>query len=589
METTTSEYRTKDGERVFHYPKEDIRLPVHPTNTEVNSVLSKTQEVLDYLHETAPLQHNDNDDKHDDSNPSKIKTPKRTLSPTDEIFANSYVDLGRVNTVGFDFDYTLVTYTPLLLSVIYDMALERLVNKKQYPKEMWYGDRSTNGMTFDPTFSIRGLAVDLHNGWICQLSYTHHVSMAWFGREKVGRGALMREYSGKRKLIPAERKKRLKPLNDLFSMAECCLIADTVEYFKRKGIPFCPQSAVSDVLGAIGETHMSGDFHRLVALHPEKYFEGSDHLGQVIKSLKDAGKRLIFVSNSPFWYVDAGMTYFLGKDWRTLWDVIIVSAGKPRFYTEDSRPFREVSTTSGRVKFKKVDKLEPGEVYTEGCLKELTKCLDWNIVNQSPSLSSTDDDDIHETTPPSEMDMNNPSGSILASPNVLYIGDSLFADLVDAKREFGWTTAAVTPEVAYESDIQNTPRYVLTQQTIDVILDCLRLVQGAFDKDKARSEEDVRVLDEMEFMVSKWRGEQMSLHGNPFGSIFRSKYQPSLFAHSLRRYCDLYMSSVGNLRNYSPQHRFYPDDARLLSHEIRGRKNLGYYAGECWDLEDLLD
>ena len=32
--------------------------------------------------------------------------------------------------------------------------------------------------------------------------------------------------------------------------------------------------------------------------------------------------------------------------------------------------------------------------------------------------------------------------SALASPNVLYIGDSLFADLVDAKREFGWTTGA---------------------------------------------------------------------------------------------------------------------------------------------------
>ena len=28
--------------------------------------------------------------------------------------------------------------------------------------------------------------------------------------------------------------------------------------------------------------------------------------------------------------------------------------------------------------------------------------------------------------------------------NVLYIGDSLFADLVDAKRQFGWTTAAVS-------------------------------------------------------------------------------------------------------------------------------------------------
>jgi 5' nucleotidase family len=35
----------------------------------------------------------------------------------------------------------------------------------------------------------------------------------------------------------------------------------------------------------------------------------------------------------------------------------------------------------------------------------------------------------------------------VATSHTLYTGDSLFADLVDAKREFGWTTAAVTPEL----------------------------------------------------------------------------------------------------------------------------------------------
>jgi hypothetical protein len=39
----------------------------------------------------------------------------------------------------------------------------------------------------------------------------------------------------------------------------------------------------------------------------------------------------------------------------------------------------------------------------------------------------------------------------VATASVLYIGLSLFADLVDAKREFGWTTAAVTPEVGNAS------------------------------------------------------------------------------------------------------------------------------------------
>jgi hypothetical protein len=74
----------------------------------------------------------------------------------------------------------------------------------------------------------------------------------------------------------------------------------------------------------------------------------------VLQALKDSGKKLIFVSNSPFWYVDAGMRYVIGPDWRESWDVVIVSAGKPSFYTDSAKPFREVSSRTGRVKFKKV-------------------------------------------------------------------------------------------------------------------------------------------------------------------------------------------------------------------------------------------
>jgi hypothetical protein len=45
---------------------------------------------------------------------------------------------------------------------------------------------------------------------MCRLSYIH-------------------KYSGKRTLSPSQRRLRLEPLNDLFSMAECCLMADTVQ------------------------------------------------------------------------------------------------------------------------------------------------------------------------------------------------------------------------------------------------------------------------------------------------------------------------------------------------------------------------
>lgn len=48
------------------------------------------------------------------------------------------------------------------------------------------------------------------------------------------------------------------------------------------------------------------------------------------------------------------MNYVVGADWRDQWDVVITSAGKPAFYTEDNRPFREVDIGTGKLKFRQV-------------------------------------------------------------------------------------------------------------------------------------------------------------------------------------------------------------------------------------------
>ena len=240
------------------------------------------------------------------------------------------------------------------------------------------------------------------------------------------------------------------------------------------------------------------------------------------------------------------MKFVLGEEWIDIWDAVIVSAGKPAFYTETRRPFREVNTETNRVRFQKVEKLETGKVYTEGCLRELTKLMDWNVGGDSVESM----------------------GPLSMNSNVLYIGDSLFADLVDAKREYGWITAAVTPEVGFELDVQQSNDHVLAEKTIAILLTALRQVQLEMGT-REYTVEDSLVLDKLEKLVSMWRDRETNMLGNPFGSVFRARYQPSLFAHSLRRYCDLYMNSVGSLRLYSPQHRFYPEpDFRLLAHEI---------------------
>ena len=524
-----------------------INLPSH-THDGVEVVLRFTERALRGLHHHSLQQ--------EETAPSTMGESELTGGGHETIFANSYTDLGKIDIVGFDYDYTLLTYKEELLDLIYSMSLKRLVMDRQYPLQMLDDPK----MKFNPRFSIRGLAVDKETGWICHLSYTHKVAVAWEGHEKVKSSRLFEEYSGKRALRPSERRERLKPLNDLFSMAECCLIADTVQFFKDHDIPFCPRNAVNDILGAKDDTHMSGDFHRLVANDPAKYVRPTPYLKQVLASLKDANKSLIFVSNSPFWYVDAGMKYVIGENWRDDWDAVIALAGKPNFYTQNSRPFREVCLTSGRIKFDEVVSFEKGRVYTEGCLNELTRLMSWsnNEINGKP---------IH-------------SKDALAGSNVLYIGDSLFADLVDAKREFGWTTAAVIPEVGFEMELLSQSQLIATQRSIKLLLKALRFIQEELGP-RSRTAEDLAVLDSLEKLVSKWRDHESNLMGNPFGSVFRARYQPSLFANSLRRYSDIYMSSVSSLRHYSPQHRFYPEDSRLLNHEIIPED-------KCLGFEDVL-
>ena len=298
------------SERTGDLPEALMKLPRHSTNEGVNKILETTESTIRALH------------KHSNKikEREQFEAAQKAGQGHEAVFANSYVDLGKVDVIGFDFDYTLVTYTEELLELIYDMALRRLVMDRQYPMEMLEA-----GMKFDPFFSIRGLAVDKETGWITHLSYTHKVAVAWEGREKLPTSRILEEYRGKRALRPSERRSRLKPLNDLFSMAESCLIADTIQFFKDRSIPYYPQNVVTDVLKCVTETHLSGDFHRLVAKDPERYFNPTPHLKMVLTKLKESGKRLIFASNSPFWYVDAGMRYVFGPGWQSEWDAIITS------------------------------------------------------------------------------------------------------------------------------------------------------------------------------------------------------------------------------------------------------------------------
>ena len=57
------------------------------------------------------------------------------------------------------------------------------------------------------------------------------------------------------------------------------------------------------------------------------------------------------------------MCYMLGPDWQNYFDLIIIQAQKPSFFTTNYRAFREYSPKSDRLKWKPVDQFQPSKVY----------------------------------------------------------------------------------------------------------------------------------------------------------------------------------------------------------------------------------
>lgn len=114
----------------------------------------------------------------------------------------------------------------------------------------------------------------------------------------------------------------------------------------------------------------------------ETYFEENPRLIPFLKRLREANKQIFLITNSAFWYVNRGMTYLLGENWRESFDVIICQARKPSFFGAEKRfhctftyvlsthrlyfrPFREIDVNKNAKTWHRVQKLEHGKVYVE--------------------------------------------------------------------------------------------------------------------------------------------------------------------------------------------------------------------------------
>ncbi|PVH64450.1 hypothetical protein PAHAL_2G270200 [Panicum hallii] len=392
------------------------------------------------------------------------------------IYVNKNVKLDDLHVYGFDYDYTLSHYSEHLQCLIYDLAKKHLVNELKYPE-------SCLKYEYDRSFPVRGLYYDRLKGCLLKLDFFGSIEPdgCFFGRRKLSLSEIKELYGTRH--IGRDQALQLVGLMDVFCFSE-------------------------------------------------------SQVFRFLKMLREKGKKLFLLTNSPFYFVDGGMRYLLedqhfdGNSWRELFDVVIAQANKPTFYNSD-HPFRVYDTQKDTLAFTAVDKFLPDQVYYHGCLKSFLQITKWR------------------------------------GPEVIYFGDHLLSDLRGPSKA-GWRTAAVIRELEDEIEIQNGDSYRFQQAKLSIIHDLLGKVHATVVSTE-KGQVYRALLDELNAERRQCRSGMRDLFNSSFGATFLTDTgRESSFAYHIHQYADIYTSKLENFLSYAPESWLHPPhDIKIMPHNAK--------------------
>nr|XP_053629305.1 5'-nucleotidase domain-containing protein 3-like isoform X2 [Cherax quadricarinatus] len=329
---------------------------------------------------------------------------------------------------------------------------------------------------------------------------------------------------GKNVLISKYRQNKMAHLADLFSLPEMCLLSQVAQYFLDNNIPYHSVPLFNDVKAAIASIHP--EMHRVVGRNISEYLIKDPSLVDFFDRLKKHNKEIFIITNSPFYFVNAGMSYILGENWRDYFDVVVANAKKPAFFTDSMRPFRELNEEIHVQTWGPVTSLDKGKIYLEGNLQQLQQVKGWQ------------------------------------GQEVLYFGDHPYTDLADVSLNHSWRTGAIIWELDYEIQCLNSEEYKKTSGWLMILQSLIESCQDFED------EESRKMIKKWEMERDQLRKKTKAIFNPHFGSVFRTHDNPTYFSRRLFRYADVYTSRLSNLNNYSINHTFYPRRG-VLPHEYK--------------------
>jgi len=473
-----------------------------------------------------------------------------------EIFCNRNTNMQKITAVGFDMDYTLALYRPdTFEKLVFKEALKRLVNKRGYPSKIL-------DYEYDPTYYVRGLHVDKNRGNILKLDRHKYVKVAYHGFQKLTkeeRAAIYYNSPHNNEFTEPE----FQCLDTLFSLPEAYLYSQMITIKDKGDLPDKSYFEIwRDVRQSVDACHWSHEhLKKEVAKNPSPYIVKDPHLFESLRHLRRSGRKVFLLTNSMWEYTNVVMNYLWGNppgtltdEWQDVFDVIIAGSCKPGFFVNNRlQLYRvrnpQIDSTLAHVEglhdMTTEQLLEGGKIFQGGNWENLHKML-----------------------------------GVKSGSEILYVGDHMYSDVIRSKRDLGWRTMMVIPELLHEIDRMESP---LAQREYKAIRDLyyerasqedhinelsVKLAYmedaGIEEEEEGATQEDYRdalsiVGDQLIDTKTQLREKIKNYHEmfHPiWGQLFKTGLQNSIFAQHVEKYACLYTSHASNFRFVSPNCSF---------------------------------
>ncbi|MFT3764386.1 MAG: HAD-IG family 5'-nucleotidase [Minicystis sp.] len=456
------------------------------------------------------------------------------------VFCNRTLNLRSIRAIGYDMDYTLIHYvTEAWERRAYEHLRDRLA-AAGWPVE---------GLQFDPSFVIRGLILDVERGNVIKANRFGYVKRAFHGQTPLSYEEQRLVYG---RTIVDLSEPRWVFLNTFFSLSEGCMYAQLVDLLDRRLLP--------EVLGyvdlyarvkhALDRAHMEGALKAEITGDPARFIVLDPETPLALLDQRRAGKKLLLISNSEWVYTRAVMSWafdrFLpdGMTFRDLFDVVIVGARKPEFFTQRAPIFEVVS--------------EDGLLRPAFGLRQGGAFLGGHAALVESHLGISGDE-------------------------ILYVGDHIFGDVKVSKSMLRWRTGLIVRELEGEVAIEDATRAnderlaalmrekeQLEQAHCRARLDLQRVRDGYGPRPDQSEAELAATLAELRARITTLDAEispmakAASELSNPrWGLLFRAGNDKSHLARQLERSADIYTSRVSNFLYATPFAYFRPPRGTL--------------------------